>query len=130
MRKSTVITGIILVLVLILGSTSCGKKEETQAQGTVNINTATAEELQQVPGVDQNLAQNIVAYRNMNGPYTSVDDLSRVQGMDSEKLGSMRDYIAVEGESGSPQESPQGSGQQTPPASQPGQEPGQQGSPQ
>lgn len=128
MKKLTVITGVILMVVLALGNSSCGKKEEPQAEGKININTASAEELQRVPGVDQTLAQNIVAYRNMNGAYASADDLGRVQGMDQNKLDSIKDYVTVEGSSGSRQEPSQSPPQQSPQGSQPSQEPGQQGS--
>ncbi len=121
------ITGVILMVILVLGFTSCGKKEETKAEGKVNINAATAQELQRVPGVDQALAQNIVAYRNINGPCI-VEDLNRVSGMDKDKFDSMRNYITVEDKSSSRQGSPQGSAQQSPSGSQPSQEPGQQGS--
>lgn len=126
MKRLTMITGVILMVILVLGFTSCGKKEETKAEEKVNINTATAQELQRVPGVDQALAQNIVAYRNMNGPYVSVEDLNRVSGIDKDKFDSMRNYITVEDKSSSRQGSPQGSAQQSPSGSQPSQKPGQQ----
>ncbi len=51
------ITGVILMAILVLRLRIVRKKEETKAEGKVNINAATAQELQRVPGVDQALAQ-------------------------------------------------------------------------
>jgi len=95
------ITGVILIAFLTLCMTSCGKKTQTAAK--VDLNTATVQQLQQVPGVDQTLAQNIVTFRDENGPFSSVDDLARVKGMDQQKLDSLRDYVTVKGASGTQQ---------------------------
>ncbi|HQJ08073.1 MAG TPA: helix-hairpin-helix domain-containing protein [Deltaproteobacteria bacterium] len=59
----------------------------------ISVNTATAQELQSVPGIDQTLAQNILDYRMANGAFSSIDDLSKVQGMDKQKLDSLRKYL-------------------------------------
>jgi len=66
----------------------------------VDVNTASAQELQSVPGIDQTLAQNIVSYREANGPFSSVDDLLKVQGMDQQKLDSIRSSITIGSASG------------------------------
>lgn len=66
----------------------------------VDVNTASAQELQSVPGIDQTLAQNIVSYREANGPFASVDDLLKVSGMDQQKLDSIRSSITVGSASG------------------------------
>lgn len=47
----------------------------------VNINTATVEELQRLPGIGPVTAQNIVDYREQHGPFSSVDDLDSVPGI-------------------------------------------------
>ncbi len=44
----------------------------------ININTASAQELEQLPGIGPTLAQNIVAYREMHGPFASVDEVQNV----------------------------------------------------
>ena len=45
----------------------------------VNINTAGAEELELLPGIGKVLAQRIVEFRRMNGPFSSVDELDEVE---------------------------------------------------
>ena len=62
----------------------------------VNINSATVAELMAVPGMDQTTAQNIVQYREVNGPFDSVDGLLNVSGIDEQRLNSLRDWITVE----------------------------------
>jgi competence protein ComEA len=47
----------------------------------VNLNTATAEELAAVHGLNKKKAEMIVKYRNDNGNFTSVDDLKKVKGL-------------------------------------------------
>ena len=66
----------------------------------INLNTATAEHLQVIPGLDESLAQNIVEYRQANGPFGSVDDLSQVSGITEDKLSTIREHVSVEEEGG------------------------------
>ncbi|HON37943.1 MAG: ComEA family DNA-binding protein [Desulfomonilia bacterium] len=75
-----------------------GAQQQTQqgAMDLVNVNTASEQELQQVPGMDQSLAQSIVQYRQTNGPFDSVNDLTKVQGIDDQKLQGMRGYLTAE----------------------------------
>ncbi len=54
--------------------------------GRVNINMATAAELDALPGVGAATAAAIVAYRDRNGPFASVDDLAKVSGIGPAKL--------------------------------------------
>lgn len=49
--------------------------------GLININTATAEELQTLPGIGQAKAQQIVAHREANGDFSSVEDIKNVSGI-------------------------------------------------
>lgn len=62
-----------------------------------NLNTSSAQDLSKVPGVSRTVAQNIVSYREANGPFSSMDDLKRVSGVDDYTLGLMKKFIEVEG---------------------------------
>lgn len=64
----------------------------------VNINTATVDELKQLPGIGDVLAQRIVAYREFNGPFQSTDDLSAVEGVSTSLVDSLEPYITVSGD--------------------------------
>ena len=62
----------------------------------VNINTATAEELETVTGIGPVLAQRIIDWRTANGPFTSPEDLLQVSGIGQTTLDGLRDRITTE----------------------------------
>ncbi|MCS7209475.1 MAG: ComEA family DNA-binding protein [Fimbriimonadales bacterium] len=61
----------------------------------IDLNTATAEQLEAIPGIGPVLAQRIVEYRNTHGKFHSVDDLLEVQGIGPKRLENMRPYVTV-----------------------------------
>ncbi|KXT78399.1 helix-hairpin-helix domain-containing protein [Streptococcus sp. DD13] len=61
----------------------------------VNINTATAEELQTLTGVGQKKASDIIAYREENGPFQSIEDLSKVSGIGQKTIEKWKDHVTV-----------------------------------
>ncbi|WP_233188018.1 helix-hairpin-helix domain-containing protein [Actinomyces qiguomingii] len=63
--------------------------------GRININTATAAELEKLSGIGPALAQRIVDYRADHGPFTSVDELTNVSGIGAAKLEALRDEATV-----------------------------------
>lgn len=65
------------------------------ATGLVNINTASAEELQTLSGIGPSMAQSIIDERTKNGAFASVDDLMRVSGIGEKKLAKIKDSICV-----------------------------------
>lgn len=71
------------------------EEDETEAVFPININTATAEELQALPGIGETRAEAIVAYREEHGPFTYVEDLRGVSGIGEGILANIMDYITV-----------------------------------
>ena len=65
------------------------------SSGLVNINTASAAELQTLSGIGPSMAQSIIDERSKNGPFASVDDLMRVSGIGEKKLAKIKDCICV-----------------------------------
>ncbi|MDT0593679.1 ComEA family DNA-binding protein [Aestuariibacter sp. P117] len=62
---------------------------------TLNINTANAEELGMLPGIGAKKAQAIVAYRELNGEFNSIDELVNVKGIGPKMLAKLTDKISV-----------------------------------
>jgi competence protein ComEA len=65
------------------------------AGALVNINTASATELEALPGIGEVLAATIVAYRDEHGPFASVDQLEDVSGIGPSTLEDIRDLVTI-----------------------------------
>ena len=83
---------ILAVSCAILPSTAAKKKPPVKP---VNINTASSEELQLVPGIGPATAQKILQMRKSYGPFKSVDDLLAIRGLGQKRLDKMRKYLTV-----------------------------------
>lgn len=68
---------------------------DAEGQGLVNINTANATQLTQLPGIGPAIAQKIIDYRTANGPFTSVDDLTKVPGIGAAKLAQIKSHARI-----------------------------------
>ena len=65
------------------------------SSGLININSASATELETLSGIGEVLAATIVEYREQNGPFASVDDLVDVSGIGPATLEEIRDQVTV-----------------------------------
>lgn len=68
---------------------------DVAAAGPLDVNRATAAELEALPGVGPATSTAIVAERERNGPFLTVDDLERVPGIGPAKLASLRDFVTT-----------------------------------
>lgn len=69
--------------------------EAATVPGPVNINTATAEQLDVLPGVGPATAAAIIAHRQQRGPFQSVEELADVRGIGPAKLEALRGLVTV-----------------------------------
>lgn len=70
---------------------------QSNVNGKLNINLATAKQLAMLPGIGEGLAQRIVDYRQENGPFISIKDLTNVSGIGEKRLEAISEYITVGG---------------------------------
>jgi competence protein ComEA len=69
-----------------------------QLQGTVNINTADAAQLELLPGIGPKMAESIIAYRSSVGTFNSIEDLINVKGIGPKSLEKLKPYLSLKGE--------------------------------
>ncbi len=95
----TKILGILgcIVLACFLTGGLCAA-QEWEWQGQININSADVMTLELLPGIDMETAKNIVTFRESSGPFSAVDDLKMVKGIDENIMEQIRPYVSTEKE--------------------------------
>lgn len=77
-------------------STADAPKESKEERYLINVNSASADLLDTLPGVGPVIAQRIVEYRNENGPFTSKTELLNIDGIGAETVLKLYDLITLE----------------------------------
>lgn len=90
-------TGLAFLLALALGAATAPAWAAGAFSGVVNVNTATSEELQLLPGVGESRARAIVEARKARGGFKSVEELVEVKGIGSSLLEQIRPFLVVNG---------------------------------
>jgi competence protein ComEA len=78
-------------------SETTSSRSAASLEGQININTATAAELEQLPGVGPAIAERIVSYRKDN-PFKQRNQIMRVKGIGEKTFAKIKDYLVVEGD--------------------------------
>jgi len=76
-------------------SAAAGNKPAVTASGPVNLNTATQEQLEALPGIGPSTAGKIMAYRQQNGPFQQPDDLMNVSGIGPGRFAKLRSLVVA-----------------------------------
>ena len=102
--RSQIVTALMLVLMLALvgatvsplsAATSAAPKTGASEARPIDLNTADSAALESVPGIGKSLSQRILAFREKNGSFQSVDDLLKVQGIGEKSIQKLRPYLMV-----------------------------------
>jgi competence protein ComEA len=94
-RFSTKLAALAVLLTLAVVATPAMAAET--AAGTVNINTASAEELALLPGIGPSVAARIVIHRDANGNFRKPEELMLVKGVGEKTYANLEAWVAVEG---------------------------------
>ena len=62
----------------------------------VDVDTAPAAELETLPGIGESLARRIIAYREANGPFGSIEEIMEVSGIGEAKFAELEDRVTVD----------------------------------
>lgn len=76
-------------------SNKVDENETTVNKSIININTATIDELDSLPGIGNSKAQNIIDYRNINGNFETIEDIMNVNGIGTAIYEQIKTYITV-----------------------------------
>lgn len=86
---------------LTVEQTTGGFSDRAQSERLlIDINRATAEELELLPGLGPALSRRVVEYRKINGPFARIEDLVRVQGIGPITLQRIKDQISAGSDTG------------------------------
>ena len=77
-------------------SKSAASAQTVLVEKSVNINTATEDELCTLPGVGEKTAQRIIAYREANGGFYDIQELMEVSGIGEKTFARLEPYITIE----------------------------------
>jgi competence protein ComEA len=76
------------------GSSAASGAGVAPTAGPVHLNTATVEQLDELPGIGPVTAQKIIDYREQHGAFSSVDDLDAIPGIGPARLEQLRELVA------------------------------------
>jgi competence protein ComEA len=76
--------------------------QQAGAEAPVNLNTASAADLEGLKGIGPSKANAIVEHREKNGQFKTVDDLKLVRGIGDKMLEQLRPQLTVDGKGGAP----------------------------
>ncbi len=87
------VAAVVTLVAAAPAATAAQGKEQQPAP--IDINKASVEELQELPGVGPSLAQRIVEFREEHGPFASVDELLKVRGIGEKSLERFRHMVVA-----------------------------------
>ena len=97
-RRSTLAWVLVLCLGLALNPVSLSAKDNDANKAStekINLNTATEEQLQSLPGIGPSSAKNILEYRNKAGKFNRIEEIINVKGIGEKKFQKIKDRLTV-----------------------------------
>ena len=96
MKRLSLAMAMVLCLGLALAPAAVmAQKSKAAATEKVNLNTATAEQLQSLPGIGPVLAKTIIDHRAKNGKFSRIEEIINVKGLGEKKFQKIKDRLIV-----------------------------------
>lgn len=89
------ISFLIGILLYFLFSYNKMIKKENIVRGKININIATVEEIDKLPGIGKIIAKRIIEYREENNGFKQIEELKKIKGITEKKFEKIKKYIEV-----------------------------------
>lgn len=93
----------VFIAILIAAISACSTRFEYDrtsafiaSPSSININIASADELEKLPGIGRKTAETIIAFRKENGPFRRVEHLMLIRGLSEERFIELRPHIRAE----------------------------------
>ena len=90
---------VVLIASLIAGSSTLDAQRATRppvvSTAVVNLNTASAMQIAELPGIGVKTAELIVQYREKNGPFKKIEELMNVRGVGEKNFHKLKDQVSV-----------------------------------
>ena len=105
MHKTILVLAGVLVLVAGMAAAPSHAEQASKSKAVasdeirVNLNTGSAAELIQLPGVGEKVAARVVAYRKENGPFQKIEEIMNVKGIGEKTFTRLQPYLFIEPES-------------------------------
>jgi competence protein ComEA len=91
----TRLTTIVLLVFALLMPAAALAQDAAAKRTLLNLNTATAAQLEELPGIGKATAERIIEYRTKNGAFKKIEDLMNVRGVGEKSFLSLKDLITV-----------------------------------
>lgn len=91
------LAGLLTLAFLLLGSSTAFADASAGLSGKVNVNTATQQELELLPGIGAARARAVIDARKQRGGFKRVEDLLEVKGIGEASLEQLRPFVTLEG---------------------------------
>jgi competence protein ComEA len=96
LRRMRLAWAIVLCVGLVVAPiTALAQQGSAPSNEKVNLNTATLEQLQTLPGVGPAIAKSIVEYRTKVGKFSKIEDILNVKGIGEKKYQQMKDRLTI-----------------------------------
>jgi competence protein ComEA len=94
-RRAALVAGVLGVFLLAPSVTHAQAPTAEKAAPVVNLNTASAADLENLPGVGAKMAERILEYRQKNGPFKKIEDLMNVKGIGEKNFLKLKARLTV-----------------------------------